>query len=259
MVDIFEEVDEHLRSDRLGVLARRYLPWVTGVLVVALLIALGVWAYSSIRDRGIETASLAYASGLDDLAANRLDKAFDEFATASKAPGEYRALSLMQEANIRVNQNRILDAVKLFDEAAKVSNDPLVQDSARLKSAFALLDTAPYADIEGRLKPLTDPSRPYHALAREALGMAKLNAGRPKDALADFQVLTLMADAPEDVRQRANAAIVLIKGGTAQTLPALVKTAISLPPAPPPSALPAQAAQAVQAAAQNPPPQGAAQ
>ena len=45
--------------------------------------------------------------------------------------------------------------------------------------------------------------------------MAKLNAGRPNDALGDFQVLTLMADAPQDVRERAEAAITLIKAGTA--------------------------------------------
>jgi hypothetical protein len=93
------------------------------------------------------------------------------------------------------------------------------------------------------LKPLTDSTRPFHALAREALGMAKLNAGRPKDALSDFQVLTLMADAPQDVRERAQAAITLIKAGTATGLPATVKAAMILPPPPPqPAAPPAGAA-----------------
>ena len=84
--------------------------------------------------------------------------------------------------------------------------NPFIGDAARLKSALALLDTAPYAEIESRLKPLTDPKRPYAALAREALAMAKLKAGKTQDALGDFQVLQLMADAPEDVRQRAGAA-----------------------------------------------------
>ena len=48
----------------------------------------------------------------------------------------------------------------------------------------------------------------------------------PNDALGDFQVLRLMADAPDDVRERAQAAIILIKGGTAGELPATVKTAL---------------------------------
>ena len=55
---------------------------------------------------------------------------------------------------------------------------PLIADAARLKSALALMDTAPYADIETRLKPLLDEKRPYRIAAREALAMAKLKAGK---------------------------------------------------------------------------------
>jgi hypothetical protein len=254
VVDIFEEVDEHLRSDRLGVLARRYLPWIGGFLALALAVALGVWGYTSYQNKHIDAASRAYANGLDDVAANKLDKAFSDFdATAKQTSGDYRGLALMQEANVRMNQNRVADAVKLFDAAAQASKDPLIVDAARLKSAFALLDTAPYADVEGRLKPLLDPGRPYHALAREALAMAKLNAGRPKDALADFQVLTLMTDAPQDVRQRAQAAIVIIRGGGGAALPNIVKTAVALPPAS------ATQPQAAAQAAQTPPNEATAQ
>jgi hypothetical protein len=253
VVDIFEEVDEQLRSDRLGALARRYLPWIGGVLALALIVALGVWGYTAYQQRHTDAASRAYADGLDQLGKGDFDAAYAKFAdAAANAPPAYRALALMQQAGVRMDQKRVPEAVKLFDEAAKATSDPVIGDAARLKSAFALLDTAPFVEIEARLQPLTDPNRPYHALAREALGMAKLNAGRPNDALSDFQVLTLMADAPQDVHERAQAAIVLIKGGTAASLPATVKTALVLPPAPPPppqSATPPQAAPAGQTAA----------
>ena len=136
-----------------------------------------------------------------------------------------------------------VEAVVLFDKAAAATSNPVIADSARLKSAFALLDTAPYDQVEARLQPLMDSKRPFHALAREALGMAQLNAGRTKEALSDFQALTLMEDAPQDVRERAQAAITLIKAGTATGLPATVKAAMVLPPLPPqPAAPPAGAA-----------------
>ena len=244
MVDIFEEVDEHLRSDRLVVLARRYLPWVGGVLALALAIALGVWAYTSYQEKNTEAASQAYSDGLDKLGQGQFDAAYAKFAQAAEKPtAGYQALALMQQAGVRMDQKRVPEAVVLFDKAAAATNNPVIADSARLKSAFALLDTAPYDQVEARLKPLTDANRPFHALAREALGMAKLNAGRPNDALSDFQVLTLMADAPQDVRERAQAAITLIKAGTASGLPATVKAALVLPPPPPqPAAPPAGAA-----------------
>jgi hypothetical protein len=244
VVDIFEEVDEHLRSDRLAVLARRYLPWVGGVLALALAIALGVWGYTSYQEKNTEAASQAYSDGLDKLGQGQFDAAYARFAQAAEKPtAGYQALALMQQAGVRMDQKRIPEAVVLFDKAAAATNNPVIADSARLKSAFALLDTAPYDQVEARLKPLTDANRPFHALAREALGMAKLNAGRPNDALTDFQVLTLMADAPQDVRERAQAAITLIKSGTASGLPATVKAALVLPPPPPqPAAPPAGAA-----------------
>lgn len=244
MVDIFEEVDEQLRSDRLAVLARRYLPWIGGVLALALAIALGVWAYTSHQEKNTEAASQAYADGLDKLGQGDFDAAYAKFAQAAAKPTPgYQALALMQEAGVRMDQKRVPEAVVLFDKAAAATNNPVIADSARLKSAFALLDTAPYDQVEARLKPLMDANRPFHALAREALGMAKLNAGRPNDALSDFQVLTLMADAPQDVRERAQAAITLIKAGTASGLPATVKAALVLPPPPPqPAAPPAGAA-----------------
>ena len=256
MVDIFEEVDEHLRSDRLGALARRYLPWVIGVFTVGLVSALGVWGYTSYQQRTIDAASGAYATGIDLLSKNDPAGAYASFgAAAGKSAPAYKALALMQQAGVRMQQKRTQDAVALFDQAAQATSDPVIEDAARLKSALALLDTAPYVEVEARLKPLTDPNRPYHALAREALALAKLNAGRPMDALSDFQVLALMADAPQDVRERAQAAMAVIKGGTAGSLPAMVKTAIALPPLPPPAAAPAQAAPQDQ----QPAPQGAAQ
>jgi hypothetical protein len=244
VVDIFEEVDEHLRSDRLAVLARRYLPWIGGVLLLALAIALGAWGYTAYQQKNIEAASQAYADGLDKMSQGDLDAAYVRFgdAAAKPTPG-YQALALMQQAGVRLDQKRVPEAVVLFDKAAAATSNPVIADAARLKSAFAVLDTAPYDQVEARLRPLTDSDRPFHALAREALGMAKLNAGRSKDALSDFQVLTLMADAPQDVRERAQAAITLIKAGTAIGLPATVKAAMALPPLPPqPAAPPAGAA-----------------
>jgi hypothetical protein len=252
--DIFEEVDEQLRSDRLGALARRYLPWIGGVLVLALAVALGVWAYTAHQEKAVAAASQAYEDGVDQLGKGDLDAAYARFGAAAAIPAPaYKALALMQQAGVRMTQKRVPEAVALFDQAAQASSDPVLSDSARLKSAFALMDTAPYVEIEARLKPLTDPNRPFHALAREALGMAKLNAGRANDALGDFQALRLAPDAPDDVRERAQAAIILIKDGAAAGLPAIVKTAMTLPPPPPPSATPPAPA------GQTPPAEGAAQ
>ncbi len=136
----------------------------------------------------------------------------------------------MQEAGIRLDENKVQEAVALFDQAAKVSHDPTVADMARLKSALALLDTAPYPAMEERLKPLTDPKRPYASMAREALAMAKLKAGMLKEARADFVVLRLLPNAPDGVHRRASVAVDAIDSGAAAQVPAAVKAALAAPP-----------------------------
>ena len=56
MVDVFEEVEEQLRSDRYKSLAQSWLPWVIGLLAVALVAALGYWGYAYYRQQGAQKA-----------------------------------------------------------------------------------------------------------------------------------------------------------------------------------------------------------
>lgn len=233
MVDVFEEVDEQFRSDHYKVLARRYLPWIGGVLALALIVALGVWGYTRYQAANAEKASEAYADGLESLGRGDLVQAFNIFGTAAKSPSPtYRGLALMQQAGIRVGQKRDDEAVKLFDEAAKAASSPVLADVASLKAAMTLMDDGRGAEAETRLKPLTDSKRPYAPLAREALAIDKLQLGRAKEARSDFVVLSLMADAPDDVRERARVAMALIDGGGVTGMQAIVKAAQALPPAP---------------------------
>jgi hypothetical protein len=79
--------------------------------------------------------------------------------------------------------------------------------------------------------------------------MAKLQAGRAKDARGDFVALSLGLDAPEDVRARAQAAIQMIDSGTAAKLPGIAKAAAALPSQPAVSPFPQAGAPAPQAGA----------
>jgi hypothetical protein len=233
VVDVFEEVDERLRSDRYRTLALKGLPWaLAAVAAIAAAVAI-VWGLQAYSDANAQKASQAYARGLDALARGDAAAAFNQFGEAATSPSKaYRALALMQQAGIRLDRRRTPEAVALFDRAAAAAPNDVIGDAARLKSALALLDTAAYGDIEARLKPLMAPQHPYGAQAREALAMAKLNAGRISDARSDFVVLSLLPSATDDIRERAHAATTLIDSGSAAALPSIVKAALALPPAP---------------------------
>ena len=234
MVDNFlDEVREDLRSERYQSMLRRSVPWAIGV-VVATALALGGWfGWKAWNDSRLNKASEAYSAGLESAAGGDSAKANAKFDEAAKAgPAAYKALALMHQGGLRMGEGKTQEAVALFDRAAEADKDPMVADIARLKSALALMDTAPYAVIETRLKPLLDEKRPYRIAAREALAMAKLKAGKFVEARSDFGLLTLAPDVPDSMRQRAQAAITLIDGGTAGALAGALTAKPAMPQAP---------------------------
>lgn len=246
MVDLFEEVEEQLRSDRYKALALKALPWVLGALAAALLIALGVWGFQEYRERAAAGASEQYATALEALQQGRTEEADRLFGEVADSPSRaYKSLALMQQGGIRMTQGKRDEAVRLFDQAAEAAPDELLGDAARLKSAFALMDSAPLAQIQERLQPLSEEDRPYRILAEEALAFAKLSAGDLQGARKDFSALRDLLDAPEGVRQRAAGAVEMIDSGTAKALPEALKAAAALPDpqlAPPAPAAPQQQA-----------------
>ncbi|HEY9236349.1 MAG TPA: tetratricopeptide repeat protein [Phenylobacterium sp.] len=253
MVDVFDEVEEQLRSERYKSLALKVLPILGGVLAVALVAALAIWGYQHFRNQAAAEASEKYAQAIDAFNAGRRDEAIRLWGEVGEGSSKaYKSLALQHLGGMKLADNKPAEAVKLFDQAADAAPNAIIGDVARLKSAFALLDTAPYKDMEARLTPLTEEGRPYRAEAREALAFAKLMAGDLAGARNDFVVIGLMADAGEAARQRAQAAQAMIDSGTVKALPATVKAALALPPLPqaPPAGAPAPA----QAAPQTPAP-----
>jgi hypothetical protein len=233
VADLFEEVEEQLRSDRYRVLARKALPWVLGIAAAALLAFLAYWGWKTYNERATHAASEQYQTAIEALAEGREAQAAQALTELSKSSSRaYKSLALMQLGSLRLRDNQPAEAAKLFDEAAKAAPDHVVGDAARLKSAFAVLDTAPYKATEERLTPLMEEGRPYRVQAREALGFAKLAAGDIAAARGDFVVITNSLDAPEGARARARAAIELIDSGSAKAVPGAIKAAAALPPMP---------------------------
>ena len=231
MTDLFEEVEEQLRSDRYRQFARTALPWLLGFAAIALAVTLGYWGWDSYRTTQVNKASEEYAQAMEAMGGGNVGKAKELWTSVSKSPaGAYKALSLMHLAAFAHNDKKPAEEVKLLDEAAKAASDPVIGDAARLKSAFALLDTGSAKDLEARLTPLTETGRPYRVQAREALGFARLMAGDTAGAREQFVVISQSLDAPEGARERAKAAMDLIDSGSAKAVPAVARAAAALPP-----------------------------
>jgi hypothetical protein len=256
VADIFGEVDEQLRAERLRTFLRTAVPMFIATAVLCVIAVVAVWGVQKYQSDQSAKASEAYQTALD-VATKGGDqaKAYDQFAEVAKGSGPFKSLALMQQGAIRMEQGKPADAAALFDQAAAASKDPLVVDSAILKSVYAVMDTAPVDQMVAKLKPLTDPKRPFHALAREATAMAYLAAGKTVDAKAEMVALSLLQDTPDSARQRAQAVISLIDSGSGAGMRKLVeqsKTATPTPPAPPAGQAPPQPGGGIQVQSEAP-------
>jgi hypothetical protein len=239
VVDVFEQVEEELRSERYKRLARTWLPVAGGVLLIALIAALSFWGWDSWQTSKADKASIAYDRGLESLEANNpvgADAAFVQ--AANEGNGAYRSMALSQRAGIAVQANRIPEAIAHLDAAAKASRDPLLSDPAALKAAWLAMDSETLEQIEARLEPLAEEGRPFSAFALEALAMARLQHGQIAPAREALVLLKNGLDTPDVVTQRADIAIAAIDAGAGPNLAAIVRAQGAIPVAPPAPAAP---------------------
>ncbi len=264
MTEVFHEVDTQLRAARFQMMARRGWPYALGLAVVAVIVGLAAWGLYAYQQSVASQASDGYAAAAALLQQGDLKGADAKFAVVAKSDAKaYRALALMQQAGIAAKRNDQTAEIALLDQAAQAAPNPILGDAVKLQAAYVAMDTASYDAVHARLLPLAEVGRPYRLLAKEALAMSELAAGKLVQARNDFQVITLSVDASEIQRNRASAAIALIQSGSWANLTPIAKASAGLTPqAPPPQAGPGQmqAGQAPPDQDQQPAPQaGAAQ
>lgn len=224
MVDVFDEVEEGLRGERWKTLAKTWLPWAAGALVLLLVIVLGVWAYGNWQDGRTARASVAYDRGLQALQAEDVSAAQAAFEEAADAGSSaYRAMSLMQQAGLALQQDDTARAMELFDEAARAHRDPHIADLARLKAAYLAMDTETLDQARTRLTAINAEGRPFAAYANEALALLLVQHGQLEQARPILTQLTLGQNVSDGVRQRAQALSLMIDNGTASAIAGIVE------------------------------------
>ena len=132
MTDFLEEIEEQLRSDRYRQFFIRAWPWAVGAALAALVVALAAWGYQTWRAGEDAQAAQAYASGLESVQKGDLNGAFTQFDKAAAKPSKgYKALALMQEGGIRMQQGKTEEAVELFDQSAQAAPTPRSAGTSR--------------------------------------------------------------------------------------------------------------------------------
>ena len=201
---LLREVDEAVRQDQLGSVAKRYGWWMVGGLVLALAAFGGYLFWSDRREKQLEQHSEQLVTTLDKIEAGQVDQSADDLAELADSGDTATAYSAkMARAGVALRQNRRQEAVAIFDEIAEDDDAPQpYRDLATIRSVAARFEELPPQQVIDRLKPLATPGNPWFGSAGELVGMAYLKQGKTNLAGPLFAAIAKDEDVPETLRSR---------------------------------------------------------
>ncbi len=204
MADIFQEVDEEVRRERLEKLWKRY-----GNLVIAacilVVVAVGAWrGYEWWQNKKAVESGAAFEAAVALAEAGKHQDAEAAFAKlAADGSAGYRPLARLREAAELAHTDKAA-AVKAYDEiAADKSAGAVIDELAALRAGFLLVDTAPYSEIRARLEPLTGADKTFRHSARELLALSAWKSGDMTAARQWADMIITDPQTPQGTRTRA--------------------------------------------------------
>lgn len=213
MSDIFQEVDEEFKRDKVALFLKKYGNVLIG-LALLVVIAVGAYrAYTYFEAKKAAEAGQKFEAALN-LSIEGKDaeaKAAFEALAKESTPG-YQALSQFRLATDLAKTDKKA-AAQAFDAlGSSTALDQTLRDLAKVRAGLLLIDSAPLAEVQQRLDPLAAPGQTWRLAAREGLAAAALKA---KDfTQAEKYLLQVLGDpdASRSVRERAEVMMSLVRG-----------------------------------------------
>ena len=213
MADIFKEVDEDLRRDKLEKLWKKFGFQIMGLAAAVVLGVAGVqgWQAYDLDQRGKLSDRYGVARELAQggEAAAGLDAMID---LSEASGGGYDGLAAFEEARLRVESGDTGAAIAVWDRIAEGSGlGPGFKEAATLFSILHQIDSGDPATLRARLQPLAADSQPFRSTARELLALIALGEGDAAAARALYTKISDDREAPAGLRQRATQMLAALK------------------------------------------------
>jgi hypothetical protein len=212
LTDIFREVEEEVRRERLEKIWKQYGDYII-VGAAALIIAVaGFELWQRYEDNRRTTASAEYDAAVQLASTNPPAAIAASEKIAATAPAGYAKLAKFAEADALLVTGQRSKAVSIF-ESLGTGDDDLIGSAARLRAAWAIVEFAPRPSVEKLVAPLGDQSSAWHFMAREVLAYADYRTGQYAQAGHEFEALASDNNAPRQLRERAKSMAALIRAG----------------------------------------------
>ncbi len=202
MADIFREIEEDLRHDKLMTLWRRYGALLVAAAVAIVLATAGYVAWNHFRDAARQERARLYDSAMELLARDD-PGAIEKLGEIGAGSDGYAVLARLQEAARKAKQGDDAGALAVYEAIASDGGERAFRDLAVILIALHTLDEAEPEALIRRLEPLTAEGNAWRYSALELTALLARRAGEVARAREIFVKLADDQQAPAALRQRA--------------------------------------------------------
>lgn len=208
MVDIFDEVDEDVKRERMQQAAKKYGPIVGGVVALVIAGVAGTTFWREYEERKAGEAGDAYLAASQLLVQDKAKEASVAFAAISSiAEDGYAALAHLREAEALQKSGDRAGAITALNAVETLEAPERYKELARLLA----LNLRSYDEDPATLLPLvdamTETGRPWRAMATEYAAMLEWKLGKLDAARTRLMAISADTTAPIGLRARADAAL----------------------------------------------------
>lgn len=203
MTDIFREVEEEVRRERIEQLWKQYGDYIIAGAAIIIIAVASFELWRVYEQKQLIKASDEYTAALQLASTGQSAQAAELFSKlAATAPGGYSAVSRLQQAETLMAVGNRVDAIAVYKQIAS-SSDPFLAAIARINLGWALVDQSPKSEIESLLSPLLAAGNAWAPLAHEIIAYADYRVGESNAAIDEYQSILADRNSPQSLRQRA--------------------------------------------------------
>jgi hypothetical protein len=210
VADIFQEIDEDIRREKLQKLWQQHGPKIV-ILAVLIVAAVGAWrGYAWWEAKQAAEAGARFEQAVALAEQGKHAEAEEAFAkVAADSPKGYRVLARFRAAE-ELGRRDAQAAVAAYDAIVADSGvSQVMHDLAVVRAGLLLVDTAPHAQLRERLEPVTGSGRTFRHTARELLALSAWRNGDGADARHWIDIIMTDSDTPATARSRAEVLMAL--------------------------------------------------
>ncbi len=198
MADIFDEISEDMRQEKLAQFWKENGSWIIGGVIGAIMLT-AIMSY--VRQRNY-TQNTKATTQLVMIAASTNTQQLEQFA--DKTDKNHAMMARFIAANNYVQNNQNDKAIALYEKIAGTSGLGQVwRDLARVHSISLRLNTAPPAELAAELAPLVQDDDVWRYTARELQALLEARQGHMQKAADLMSAIAADPNAPADERHRA--------------------------------------------------------